>query len=411
MQLLIVTGGIQTVEWKFNDNISISELNDIKRNGFRVFSFNSNLITTFYQLYETVELFLPALTTATIPAATEEQNVAFLKNTVQISMEKRTIYAVDIDESIIKSGDMFAILRLDGLDPMLSWAMGSHTGHVVVALRLDDSLLLCESTTNSSYWPTNGVQCTPYLTWIKQARTASQNVIYLPLRPDLSAKFDVNSAYAFFQEHEGLDYGYHNLLWGWQDNIGNYMGSLSPELHMLLPALLGKLSPAIADLLWNQAFKNRLGLSNSDSLNAADIYEYAYNMKKWSFNDIAWATEEDGFNYTMNKNAGGTVEARSMVCNVFVCSMWKAGGIFSDQPDFECGETTNWDIETIKIFDDNFVRPDVCVAADPNSKFCQLSGNYRVDIPTYNSRWPIPENAFNNCPRGDAPIYDKPYPC
>ena len=32
------------------------------------------------------------------------------------------------DPSLVKSGDTFDILRLDGLDPMIAWAMGSATG-------------------------------------------------------------------------------------------------------------------------------------------------------------------------------------------------------------------------------------------------------------------------------------------
>ena len=33
------------------------------------------------------------------------------------------------DASLVKSGDTFNILRLDGLDPMIAWAMGSATGN------------------------------------------------------------------------------------------------------------------------------------------------------------------------------------------------------------------------------------------------------------------------------------------
>ena len=32
------------------------------------------------------------------------------------------------DPSLISSGDTFDILRLDGLDPMIAWAMGAATG-------------------------------------------------------------------------------------------------------------------------------------------------------------------------------------------------------------------------------------------------------------------------------------------
>ncbi len=75
-----------------------------------------------------------------------------------------------------------------------------------------------------------------------------------------------------------------------------------------------------------------------------------------------------------------------MVCNVFVCAMWKASGMFDDQPAFECGETTNWDIESLNIFDSKFERPAACVAADPDLPYCQIAGNYRVKLPSYNQR-------------------------
>eukprot|EP00339_Tiarina_fusa_P021209 CAMPEP_0117027492 /NCGR_PEP_ID=MMETSP0472-20121206/20089_1 /TAXON_ID=693140 ORGANISM="Tiarina fusus, Strain LIS" /NCGR_SAMPLE_ID=MMETSP0472 /ASSEMBLY_ACC=CAM_ASM_000603 /LENGTH=48 /DNA_ID= /DNA_START= /DNA_END= /DNA_ORIENTATION= len=48
-------------------------------------------------------------------------------------MEKRDITDVEIDESLVHSGDFIGIIRLDGLDPMLAWGMGSTTGHTTVA--------------------------------------------------------------------------------------------------------------------------------------------------------------------------------------------------------------------------------------------------------------------------------------
>jgi hypothetical protein len=43
-------------------------------------------------------------------------------------------------------------------------------------------LYICESTANSNYWPTNGIQKTPFDLWMKQAQDASYNVVHLPLR-------------------------------------------------------------------------------------------------------------------------------------------------------------------------------------------------------------------------------------
>jgi hypothetical protein len=98
-----------------------------------------------------------------------------------------------------------------------------------------------------------------------QAHRASHNVVHLPLRPDVAAKFNLTRARAFFAAHEGADYGFGNLLWGWQDNEGNYMYPLSPELHQLLPALIGKFVPAVADLLWNRAFNVRTKTNKYDT--------------------------------------------------------------------------------------------------------------------------------------------------
>lgn len=39
-----------------------------------------------------------------------------------------------LNESDIHSGDFFGVIRLDGLDSMLAFGMGSHTGHTTVAL-------------------------------------------------------------------------------------------------------------------------------------------------------------------------------------------------------------------------------------------------------------------------------------
>ena len=41
-------------------------------------------------------------------------------------------------------GDTFNIMRLDGLDPMIAWAMGSATGHTAMALwRNNEVLFVC----------------------------------------------------------------------------------------------------------------------------------------------------------------------------------------------------------------------------------------------------------------------------
>ena len=61
-------------------------------------------------------------------------NLEFLKDFTNIDMPERKFEGSDEDTSyipdpsLISSGDTFDILRLDGLDPMIAWAMGAATG-------------------------------------------------------------------------------------------------------------------------------------------------------------------------------------------------------------------------------------------------------------------------------------------
>lgn len=91
------------------------------------------------------------------PSLIEESNVEFIKHYTGITMKKRKITDVEVDESLINSGDFIGIIRLDGLDPMLGWGMGSSTGHTTTALRIDGVLHICESQSKGSYWDTNGI--------------------------------------------------------------------------------------------------------------------------------------------------------------------------------------------------------------------------------------------------------------
>lgn len=178
----------------------------------------------------------------------------------------------------IHSGDFFGIIRLDGLDPMLAWAMGSTTGHTTVALWIDGELYVCESTVTDSYWPTNGIQKTPYKTWLKQAEEAGYNVVHVPLNAKARASFNTTAAIDFFQENEGLDYGYINMLWGWIDTLTeNYpcvpddysSVCLQYQLVESLFAIIDRSIPQISDLMWNPAWNKRLGTGD---LSTADIY-------------------------------------------------------------------------------------------------------------------------------------------
>jgi hypothetical protein len=62
--------------------------------------------------------------------------------------------------------------------------------------------------------------------------------------------------------------------------------------------------------------------------------------------DLPMVVEQDDWMYeTLNVTSNEIIQAPAMVCNVFVCHMWKSGGLFGEFTDeMNCGETTNWDM-------------------------------------------------------------------
>lgn len=63
------------------------------------------------------------------------------------------------EEGEVKNGDMFGVLRMDGLDPMLAWGMGATTGHVVTALWVEGELVIVESQVRDGRTDGRGVGC------------------------------------------------------------------------------------------------------------------------------------------------------------------------------------------------------------------------------------------------------------
>jgi len=361
------------------------------------------------EIYETILLFFGGLIGAHVPEWTAAENLQFLQDHMNVTMPVRTITEVDIPTSQIQSGDFLGVIRLDGLDPMLAWAMGSHTGHTCITIWINGTLYVAESTVNSAYWPTNGIQITPWATWLKQARDANYNVVHLPLDPKIASKFDVDSAIKFFYSVEGLPYGFHNLFTGWIDTPeDNYPVPLSSQLVQLLaPFAQWLLQKEIGigetyDFL-AQGLNHRL---KTQGLTIGQAY-MAGLKQGLNFTSLVTMPEQDSWVF---QNGAGFKSGPSMVCDVFVMEMWKAGGIFSHLADqIEATEFTNWDAYSLNIFNSNYQRPTQCQVADPDLPFCQLLGEYRMHLPQYNTVTPF-AHMREKCP-SEAPDYIKPQYC
>jgi len=165
-----------------------------------------------------------------------------------------------------------------------------------------------------------------------------------------------------------------------------------------------RIAPPIGELLWDEAVNRRVG---TEKLRIADVWMTAA-QKGIDAKTIPTIVEQDSWNYHTLRN-GKPVVDKCMVCCVFVCNIWKAGGVFkSINDDFNCAEMTNWDDYHLQIFDTS-PRPKACVDADPTNTNCQIEGKYTLNLNDYNSRAPYAHMA-EKCP-SLAPDYKKPNDC
>jgi len=97
-----------------------------------------------------------------------------------------------------------------------------------------NELYVVESTVQDSYWPTDGIQKTPWDQWLAQAKAAGYMAVWAPIDPAVGATFNVTAAWEFFESVQGLAYGYHNFLFGWIDTVKDNFPCLPPDYTQCL---------------------------------------------------------------------------------------------------------------------------------------------------------------------------------
>merc|ERR1711907_927589 len=428
--------GKHTITWE--KTMSEDEKEDVEMNGIRLLRFPENMVATVADALATVRLFTGASKPGKpgVPEQTAKSNLKFLLDYAGMDFPERSAAAASTilgqpgDGVEIQSGDLIGILRLDGLDPLIAWGTGSRLGHTTMALEIDGEMHVVESQVKSNYWPTNFVQRTPLAKWLKQAQEADFNVVLLPLSQQARAKFNSTEALEWFESKaEGLLYGYQTLLSGWIDsadkNLPSYVVGSGAAAHlghdvMVLFAILDpilskfvysvnkKTSIAMPNI-WSLTMAKRAGMPNV-KWNTSVLEAYAYAREhNITLETLMGMPEQDSWVYPAGP---GFREGRSMVCDVFVCNMWRAGGLITNK--INCGEFTPLDLYELNHFATPpkngtvvlngtvvpaYSLPAACKAADPDSPnpFCQLMGKYRMDIPHYNSQAPF-DGMRERCP-------------
>lgn len=84
------------------------------------------------------------------------------------------------------------------------------------------------------------------------AENADFHVTWMPLNNETSAKFNETAAVKFFNETEGLPYGYHNFLFGWIDTpTDNWPPILAQHMIPILFSVLEKVMPSTVDIFFS----------------------------------------------------------------------------------------------------------------------------------------------------------------
>lgn len=426
-------GGAHKVTWDTKE-LTSDENWYLYERGLHVFLFRKGSWASIIRdAVKTASLFVPFATRDVNPFS-ERDNLAYLKEYQGIKpfMEPRdparAASPLQLNSSLIHSGDFFGILRLDGLDPTLAWATGSTTGHTAVALRRPSvegqgELHVCESTAKDAYWDTNGIQCTPYEVWLAKAQRAEHHVVWAPLAPEYRRKFNEVKAWEWFEQVEGLDYGYENMIFSWIDTVEMNYPCVPPKFDRCMSWILlevlaifyDRISTVVAQKMWLQALNKRVGTMGLSTLQVIRKFLEGRPQnedKTLYLSELPTIPEQDDWTYEMFPNM--TMTGPSMVCSVFVCRTWKEAGVFQEVgSNVNCGEFTPYDVHKLQIFDPSFDFPEQCDRSDESSdegtRTCQIMGKYTLNLNDHNTV-PLKEHMAEGCP-SFPPKYEREKDC
>lgn len=125
---------------------SLIEQEDVGISGISIFKSCYGIIKETESILRFMEMFINVnRKNYEIPDYMANTDRQFLLESMGYDLPPRPTNFVDIDQSLVKSGDFFGITRLDGLNPLIMYGTGSHIGHCTTALQFDEGLYIVES--------------------------------------------------------------------------------------------------------------------------------------------------------------------------------------------------------------------------------------------------------------------------
>ncbi|KAM7269871.1 hypothetical protein ACFE04_025368 [Oxalis oulophora] len=349
---------------KFDSWEEPAELEYVKQHGVSVFLMPSGMLGTFTSLVDVLPLFSNS-------AWGQRRNLDFLKKHMGATFDKRPQpWRATINPDDVHSGDFLALSKIRGrwgaFETLEKWVTGAFAGHTAVCLKDDEGNLWVGESGHENEKGEEIIAVVPWDEWWEfQLKDGSNpQIALLPLHPEIRSKFNNTAAWEFARSMSGKPYGYHNMIFSWIDSISN---NYPPPLDAHLDYSLTGNSYCLLDE------------KNVDE----DILQ-----DEWVYSD-----------------------GKSTTCVAFILAMYKEAGVFSPISDsIQVTEFTIRDAYMLKIYEDNQTRlPSWCNNEEINLPFCQILGEYKMELPEYNTIEPY-ANMNENCP-SLPPNYDRPTRC
>ncbi|KVI05616.1 hypothetical protein Ccrd_016062 [Cynara cardunculus var. scolymus] len=371
----------------------------VKQHGISVFLMPAGMLGTLVSLVDVLPLFSNT-------GWGQNANLDFLKNHMGASFEKRhQPWQGTINPDDVHSGDFLAVSKIrgrwGGFETLEKWVTGSFAGHTAVCLKDDFGNLWVGESGHENEKGEEIIVIIPWDEWWDLALKDDSNpqIALLPLHPDIRAKWNNTAAWEYSQSMSGKPYGYHNMIFSWIDTIGdNFPPPLDAHLVISVMSMWTRMQPAYAANMWNEALNLRLGTEGLDLYGILEETE----KRGISFDELLTIPEKDEWVYS---------DGKSTTCVAFILQMYKAAGVFGPVSDsIQVTEFTIRDAYMLKIFENNHTRlPVWCNNGDDRLPFCQILGEFLMELPLYNTIEPYAK-MNENCP-SLPPSYDRPMHC
>ncbi|XP_022997471.1 uncharacterized protein LOC111492349 [Cucurbita maxima] len=384
---------------KFESWEEPAELEYVKQHGISVFLMPSGMLGTLLSLVDVLPLFSNTIWG-------QNANLAFLKKHMGATFEKRSQpWQATINPDDVRSGDFLAVSKLrgrwGGFETLEKWVTGSFAGHTAVCLKDEQGNLWVGESGHENEKGEEIIVVIPWDEWWELALKDNSNpqIALLPLHPEIHAKFNSTAAWEYARSMSGKPYGYHNMIFSWIDTVtDNFPPPLDAHLVISVMSMWTRLQPAYAANMWNEALNKRLGTED------LDLHDILVETEKRGipFDLLLTIPEQDEWVYS---------DGKSTTCVAFILAMYKEAGIFGPvSSSIQVTEFTIRDAYMLRIFEDNHTRlPTWCNNESDKLPFCQILGEYKMELPQYNTLEPY-ANMNENCP-SLPPTYDRPIRC